>query len=66
MDVARSFEGEQKGHQARRRHILVQDRLDHAIADAIDIGVTEEMRQRDHHQADRSHTDDVLGVGVAR
>ena len=60
------LEHEQQNQEAGRRHALVEDRLDDAIADAVDIGMAESVREADHHQADQRHADDVLRVDVAR
>ncbi len=44
---------------------MVEDRLDDAIADAVDIRVAESVGQADHHQADQRHADDILNVNVS-
>ena len=36
---------EQQGQQARGRHLLVEDRLDDAVADAVDVGMAEDVGQ---------------------
>ena len=60
------FQDKQQCKQARGRHLIVERRLDDAIADAIHIRMAEEMNKNDHHQADRRHAENVLGVDVPR
>ena len=57
---------EQQCEQARGGHLIVEGRLDHAIADAIDIRVAEGVGQNHHHQADDGHAENILGVGISR
>jgi hypothetical protein len=45
---------------------LVKDRLDDAIADAVDIGMAERVREANHQEADQCHADDVLRIDIAR
>ena len=59
------LEQEQQCQQARRRHFLIKDSLDHRIADAVDIGVPKGAREHHHHQADDGHAHDVLRVFIA-
>ena len=56
----------QQCEQACIGHLVVEGRLDDAIADAIDIGMTEGVSKNDHHQADHGHADDILGIGISR
>ena len=60
------FEHEQQNQEVGRRHVLIQDRLDHAIADAVDIGMAESVGKAHHHEADQHHADDVLRVDATR
>ena len=64
--VASSLSTNSRTRRSGRRHALVEDRLDDAIADAVDIGMAESVGEADHHQADQRHADDVLRVDVAR
>ena len=61
----KQLEHEQERQEASGRHALVEDRLDDAIADAVDIGMAESVGEADHHQADKGHADDVLSVDVS-
>ena len=56
----------QQRKQARVGHLVVEGRLDDAIADAIHIGMAEGVSQNDHHQADDGHADDILCIGISR
>ena len=42
MRGRQQFEHEQQNQEVGRRHVLVEDRLDDAIADAVDIGMAEQ------------------------
>ncbi len=64
--VARSFRQNSSAEQTGCGHLVVEDRLNDAVADAVDIGMAEGAGEHDHHQADRRHADDVLHVGAAR
>ena len=64
--VASSLSTNSSASRPDGRHALVEDRLDDAIADAVDVGMAEGVREADHHQADQRHADDVLGVDVSR
>ena len=50
---------------SRRRHFLIEDRLDDGISDAVDIGMTKRVGEDHHHQAENGHADDVLNVFVS-
>ena len=57
---------EQQRKQADCRHLLVEDRLDDRISNAVDVGMAERTGEADHHQSDDGHADDVLRVDVSR
>ena len=57
---------EQQSQKADRRHVVVEDLLDHPVADAVDVGMAEDMGEADHHRADDGHADDVLHVDIRR
>ena len=59
------LQAEQQRHQADRGHAAAEDRLDDAVANAVDVGMAEDARQCDHAEAERRHADDVLNVRTA-